>query len=97
MDDLLAKIAKKIVKYPNQVEVNEINSNHTILLEIAVAQKDIELIIGRKRQTIDAIRTIMRGAAGKINKRIVVRVVEDSISSSSSRERLETEPMIVSA
>ena len=97
MKDLLVKIAKKIVKYPDQVSVKEFNSGHTTCFELAVAKEDIKLIIGRKGQTINAIRTIIRGAGGKINKRIVIEVVEYLPTPTSANKRPQTEQVAVSA
>ena len=41
MKNLLAEIAKRLVDYPDQVRVNEIDGGHTIVLELSVAKQDI--------------------------------------------------------
>ena len=76
MKDLLADIAWHMVDYPDQVSVREIDGTHTIVLELAVAKQDLGKIIGAKGRNIQAIRTIMMAVSGKINKRIVVKLVE---------------------
>ena len=76
MKDLLAVIAKQMVDYPEQVSIWEIDGAHTIVLELAVAKQDLGKIIGAKGRNIQAIRTIMMAVSGKINKRIVVELIE---------------------
>ncbi len=76
MKNLLAEIAKQLVDYPDQVRVNEIDGDHTLVLELSVAKGDIGKIIGKKGQNIGAIRTVMNAASGKLHKRIIVEVLE---------------------
>jgi predicted RNA-binding protein YlqC (UPF0109 family) len=76
MKNLLAEIAKQLVDYPDQVRVNEIDGGHTMVLELSVAKQDIGKVIGKKGQNIGAIRTVMAAASAKIQKRIIVEVLE---------------------
>jgi len=76
MKNLLAEIAKKLVDFPDQVQVNEIDGGHTLVLELSVAKGDIGKIIGKKGQNIGAIRTVINAASGKLHKRIIVEVLE---------------------
>ena len=76
MKNLLTEIAMQLVDYPEQVAVREIDGSQTIVLELAVAKQDLGKIIGAKGRNIGAIRTIMMAVSGKINKRIVVELVE---------------------
>ncbi len=74
--DLLTQITKRLVDNPDQVEVIENVGATTLVFEIAVAKPDLGKIIGKRGQTIGAIRTIMMSAAGKIGKRVYVEVKE---------------------
>jgi predicted RNA-binding protein YlqC (UPF0109 family) len=76
MKKLLADIARQIVDYPEQVKVNEIDGDQTIVFELSVARGDLGQIIGKKGRNIGAIRTIMMAISGKIKKRIVVELLE---------------------
>jgi predicted RNA-binding protein YlqC (UPF0109 family) len=76
MKNLLAEIAMQLVDYPEQVKVNEIDGGHTMVLELSVAKQDIGKIIGKKGGNIGAIRTIMNAASAKMQKRIIVEVLE---------------------
>jgi predicted RNA-binding protein YlqC (UPF0109 family) len=76
MKDLLAEIARQIVDFPEQVKVKEIDGGHTMVLELSIAKQDIGKVIGKKEQNIGAIRTVMNAASAKIQKRIIVEVLE---------------------
>jgi uncharacterized protein len=76
MRNLLAEIAKQLVDYPEQVSVNEIDGDQTIVFELSVAKADLGKIIGKRGRNIGAIRTIMLAISGKIQKRIVVELLE---------------------
>ncbi len=76
MKNLLAEIARQLVDYPEQVKVNEIDGDHTLVLELSVAKQDIGKMIGKKGRNIGAIRTVINAAGAKIHKRIIVELLE---------------------
>lgn len=76
MKDLLTQIAQSLVDNPEQVQVNEIESTQTVVLELRVAKSDMGKIIGKKGQTANAIRSILNAASGKTRKRYVLEIVE---------------------
>ena len=76
MKDLLIQIAKSLVDNPEQVQVNEIVSAQTVVFELLVAKSDMGKIIGKKGQTVNAIRSILSAASGKTQKRYMLEIVE---------------------
>lgn len=76
MKDLLIQIARSLVDNPEQVQVNEIVSAQTIVLELRVAKGDMGKIIGKQGKTANAIRTLLNAASGKTRKRYVLEIVE---------------------
>jgi predicted RNA-binding protein YlqC (UPF0109 family) len=76
MKDLLIQIAKALVDNPEQVQVNEIVSAQTVVLELKVDQSDMGKVIGKQGKTANAIRTLLNAAAGKVGKRYVLEIVE---------------------
>ena len=76
MKNFIAEIARQLVDFPEQVKVNEIESEQTLILELSVAREDFGKIIGIKGKNINAIRTIMTGISGKIHKRVIVELIE---------------------
>ena len=76
MKDLLVQIVQALVDNPEQVQVNEIVSAQTVVLELRVAKSDIGKVIGKQGKTANAIRTILSAASGKSRKRYVLEIVE---------------------
>jgi len=76
MKKLVVEIAKALVDDPEQVSVNEIESQQSVVIELSVAKQDLGKIIGRKGQNVQAIRTILNTASGKSKKRIILELLE---------------------
>ncbi len=76
MKDLITEIVKALVDQPEEVSVNEIGGSHTTVLEVSVAKTDMGKVIGKKGRTAQAIRTILRAAAGKTRKSYILEIVE---------------------
>jgi len=76
MKELIEQIAKALVDDPDQVVVNELGGDKTLVLELHVAQNDLGKVIGRQGRTARAMRTILEAASKKINKRAVLEIVE---------------------
>ena len=76
MKDLLIHIAQSLVENPKQVQVNEIASSQTVVLELRVAKSDLGKVIGKQGRTAHAMRTLLNAASGKANKRYVLEIVE---------------------
>lgn len=67
---------KKMVDYPDKVQVEEITGRHSTVLELTVDKEDIGKVIGRKGVHAEAIRRIMYALAGKQRKRYVLEIIE---------------------
>lgn len=78
MRELVEMIAKRLVDNPDQVSVNEVKGEHTNVIELRVAHSDIGKIIGRRGNTISAIRTILTNVGMKRGCRYVVEIIEDN-------------------
>lgn len=74
MKQLLIDIVKPIVDNPDEVVVVERTSGDMTVLEITVAKSDIGKVIGRGGKIAKAIRSIIRAAAAKENKRVIVDI-----------------------
>lgn len=75
MKDLLEVIAKALVDNPEMVSVNEIVGEQSIILELKVAPDDMGKVIGKQGRIAKAIRTVVKAAAVKENKRVVVEII----------------------
>jgi predicted RNA-binding protein YlqC (UPF0109 family) len=76
MKDLISYIARAIVDSPEQVTVTEVQSEHTVVIELRVAESDMGLVIGKQGRNVQAIRTILSAASGKYRKRYMLEIVE---------------------
>jgi predicted RNA-binding protein YlqC (UPF0109 family) len=73
--ELVEYIVRSIVDDPSQVQVTETEAEGMVLYEIRVAPEEVGRVIGRKGRVINAIRAIMRAAAGRYRKRVNLEVI----------------------
>ena len=75
MKEVLEIIAKSLVDYPEQVDVKEINNeDQTVTLELRVAESDMGKVIGKQGRIAKAIRTVVKAAASRENKKVAVEI-----------------------
>ena len=75
MKQILLDITKAIVDEPDAVSVTEKVSGDTVVLELSVAKHDMGRVIGKEGKIAKSIRTVMRAAAAKENKRVIVDII----------------------
>mgnify|MGYP001067666943 CR=1 FL=1 len=75
MKELVEFMAKSLVDNPDAVVVNEVNGEQSIILELKVAQEDMGRVIGKQGRIAKAIRTVVKAAAVKQNKRVIVEII----------------------
>jgi uncharacterized protein len=76
MDELVTQIARSLVDNPQDVLVNAIEGNQTMVLELRVAKEDIGKVIGKQGRTAQAMRTLIGAVSAKFKKRAVLEIVE---------------------
>jgi uncharacterized protein len=75
--DFLVYLARQLVAEPDKVEVEEFEEDDgTLVLELSVADDDYGKVIGRGGRTAQALRTVIKAAAVKDNRRVLVDIVE---------------------
>jgi uncharacterized protein len=74
--ELVEFMAKSLVDKPESVEVDEIPGQQTTLLALKVDKDDLGKVIGKQGKTAAAMRTIIRAAGTKLNKRYHLDIVE---------------------
>ena len=75
MTELLTQIIRQIVDNPEEVIVNEVQGERAVVLEIKVAPDDVGKVIGREGRIINALRQIIKAAAGKRDKRVNIELI----------------------
>ena len=77
MRELLVYLAQQLVDEPEKVEVEQFEEDDgTLVLELSVADDDYGKVIGRGGRTAQALRTLVKAAAVKDNRRVLVDIVE---------------------
>ena len=77
MKELLEYLARALVDEPDAVEVEEFEEDDgTVVLELAVAEDDYGKVIGRGGRTAAALRAVVKAAAVKENRRVLVDIVD---------------------
>ena len=77
MVKLVELIAKSLVENPDAVEVTEkAGKNSTMVIELKVAPEDMGKVIGKQGRIAKALRSVVKAAATKANKKVVVEIVQ---------------------
>ena len=64
------------MEHPDAVEVTETMSDDTTVIQLKVAEDDMGTVIGKQGRIAKAIRTVVKAAATKANKKVVVEIVQ---------------------
>jgi predicted RNA-binding protein YlqC (UPF0109 family) len=76
MKELVEYLARSLVDNPDMVQVNQVEGEQSIILELKVAPEDMGKVIGKQGRIAKSIRTIVKAAATRENKRVAVEIVE---------------------
>lgn len=76
MKELLEVLAKALVDEPDAVTVTEKEGDQSVLLELRVADGDMGKVIGKQGRIAKSIRTVMKAAANRENKKVIVEIVQ---------------------
>ena len=76
MKELVEVIAKSLVEHPDEVVVTETETEKTILVELRVAPSDMGKVIGKQGRIAKAIRSVVKAASSKEEKKVVVEILQ---------------------
>jgi len=76
MKELIHYIATALVDHPDQIQIKETEQDDTIIIELTVAKEDLGKVIGKQGRTARAMRSLLSAAAGKVNKRSRLEIME---------------------
>ena len=76
MKELVEVIAKSLVDCPEEVVVTETEDNDAIFVELKVAASDMGKVIGRQGRIAKAIRTVVKAAASRDDKKVIVDIAQ---------------------
>lgn len=75
MGDLVKYIAVNLVDKPDQVQVEVKEGENPTVIELRVAPEDMGKVIGKQGRIAKAIRTVVRAASVRENKKYVVEII----------------------
>ncbi len=77
MRNLLEFLARSLVEDPDSVQVTEVEEiDGEVVLELEVADDDLGRVIGRGGRVANALRSVMKAAATREEKRVVVDILD---------------------
>ena len=76
MKELVEVIAKALVEHPDEVVVTETDRGNEILVELRVAPSDMGKVIGRQGRIAKAIRSVVKAASSRIDRKVSVEILQ---------------------
>ena len=76
MAELLAWIARHLVDDPDAVSVETVEQDGTTVLRLHVAPDDVGKVIGRQGRIARALRTLVRAAGARGDRRVVLEIAD---------------------
>ncbi|HEX7058373.1 MAG TPA: KH domain-containing protein [Solirubrobacterales bacterium] len=76
MTELLEFLVRALVEDPEAVVVEELEEDGDLVYEITVAEEDLGRVIGKGGRVANAIRTIAKAAAVRIDRRVIVDILD---------------------
>ncbi|MBQ7863982.1 MAG: KH domain-containing protein [Roseburia sp.] len=76
MKELVKVIAMALVDHPDQVVVTEEETEKAIVVELRVAPEDMGKVIGKQGRIAKSIRTVVKAASTKDDKKVVVEIMQ---------------------
>lgn len=75
MKELVEMIVRSLVDQPDDVVINETTGESIVILEISVSPDDVGKVIGKEGRIANAIRTVVKAAAAKNDKKVTVEIM----------------------
>ena len=76
MKELVETIAKALVDHPEEVVVTEEDTDKAIVVSLKVAESDMGKVIGKQGRIAKSIRTVVKAASTKDEKKVVVDILQ---------------------
>jgi len=76
MKELVEVLAKALVDHPDEVVVTEVEKDNATIVELRVSPTDMGKVIGKQGRIAKAIRSLVKAAASKDDKKVVVEILQ---------------------
>jgi predicted RNA-binding protein YlqC (UPF0109 family) len=74
--ELLEFLTASLVEDPDAVSIEEFDEDGDIVFEVTVAEDDLGRVIGRSGRVANALRSVMKAAATRAEKRVIVEILD---------------------
>jgi uncharacterized protein len=74
--ELVEYLARQLVDEPDAVRVEEVDDGDALVLRLHVAPEDIGKVIGRQGRIARALRAVIRAAAARERRRVLLEIVD---------------------
>ena len=74
MKELVEVIAKALVDNPDEVVVTESENDDELVIELKVAPSDVGKVIGKQGRIAKAIRSVVKAASSRLEKKVMVEI-----------------------
>ncbi len=75
MKELVELIVKALVDKQDEVSIKETAGDSVVIIEITVSPDDVGKVIGKEGRIANAIRTVVKAAGAKQNKKVNVEIL----------------------
>jgi len=75
--ELVQLIAESLVDHPDQVVVTETETSNAIVVNLTVAPEDMGKVIGKQGRIAKALRTVVKAAASRDDKKVTVEIANE--------------------
>ena len=76
MKELVEVIAKALVDHPEEVTVTETEKDNATVVGLRVSPTDMGKVIGKQGRIAKAIRSVVKAAASRNDKKVIVEIVQ---------------------
>ena len=76
MKNLVEVITKALVDEPDKVVITEKEEGKTTIIEVRVSDNDMGKVIGKQGRIAKAIRSVVKAASSKYDKKVKVEIAE---------------------
>jgi uncharacterized protein len=74
--ELVEYLARGLVDEPDAVRVEQVDRDDATVLRLHVAKDDVGKVIGRQGRIARALRSVVRAAAARSDRRVLVEIIE---------------------
>ncbi len=75
MKTLIEYVTRSLVENPDQVHINQVDGEQSVIFEVQVAPEDMGKIIGKQGRIANAMRVLLKAAAAREGKRAVLEIL----------------------